>query len=99
MNSINYLLPGESRNPRLVGAATSPQFANNHKLTRVRMKGTLDKLVGYVWTIVITGIDVVYTGLHRFAQNSNGAVHVPRWSPDSRAGKLHCTVTHSVGSH
>src|SRR5438132_3926911 len=63
------------------------------------MKSTFDQLIGHMRAVVVTGVDMVYTGCHRFAENSNGGIHIAWRSEHARAGKLHCTVSHAVHGH
>src|SRR5579863_8163077 len=63
------------------------------------MESLLDDLIGHMRSVIVAGIDVVHAGLYRFAENSNGGIDVPWWSPDAGSGELHRTVSHAVQGH
>src|ERR1700756_641617 len=63
------------------------------------MERPLDDLIGYMRTVVVTGINVVHAGLDRLPQNSNSLVNVAWRSPNPGTGKLHCSVAHAVQGH
>lgn len=60
------------------------------------MERPLDDLIGDVRAVIVAGIDVVYAGLHRLAQNCDRFVCVARRSEDLRASELHGTVAHAI---
>ena len=99
VNRVDEFLPGESGDPRLVGAAASAYFGYDYEVIRIRVKGLLDDLVGYVGAVKVAGIDMVYASRDGFPQNSNGGIRVARRSKYLRASELHRTVAHAIYSH
>jgi len=56
------------------------------------MKRPFDDLIRYMRAVVVTGIDMVYTGVHGLTKNGNCGVNIAWWSPHLRTGELHCTI-------
>src|ERR1700761_2978915 len=63
------------------------------------MERPLNKLIGYMRTVEVAGIDMIHARLYGLAQNSNGSVNISWWSPYPWTRKLHCTVSHPVHGH
>ena len=59
------------------------------------MQGFLDDLVGDVRAVVVAGVDVRDTQLHRLAQDGHGSVTVGGWAEHVRASQLHRAVAHA----
>src|SRR5664279_3996492 len=63
------------------------------------MEGLLDDLVGDMRPVKVAGINMIHTRFNRFPQDRYALVHIARWSPDARAGKLHRAIAHAVHLH
>jgi hypothetical protein len=63
------------------------------------MERLLDELIGYVWTVKVAGVYVVYAGGNGLAQNSDCTGNIPWWTPNYlcaiSTGKLHGAEAHA----
>src|SRR5580692_2534703 len=96
MNGIHQLLAGKSVKPGFVWTSTSTYFGDDHEILRIRMERLFDQLIGHMRSVVVARVNVVHARLYRLSQNSNGGIHIFRWSPDARASQLHGAVAHAV---
>src|SRR5580698_3040185 len=68
VNRIDQFLPGKGVNPRLVRSTPRAHLSDNHQILVIWVQRLFDDLIGYMRTVVITGIEVVHAGVQRFAQ-------------------------------
>src|SRR6266480_6232154 len=88
MNGINQILARDIVYPRLVLAATSPNFGDNHETIWIRMESFLNDLIRHVRTIEIAGVDVVHAGSYRFTQHGDGGIGIARWPKHDLTAEL-----------
>jgi hypothetical protein len=64
------------------------------------MKRLLDELIGYVWPVVIAGVDVVHSRGQGLSQNSDRAGDIARRTPNQLVGippgELHGPIAQTV---
>jgi hypothetical protein len=97
---VDNVLARASVWPRTITAAARTDFCHDDKIVRIRMERLLDELIGYVWPVVIAGVDVIDSRGHGFPEDSDRTGNIARRTPNNfiavLPGELHCPITHAV---